>query len=57
MVLAVALVVPLARIVGRLRRNEADDTDKTVFVFLFMGLCFFVAFLRWWFMPWFRQVF
>jgi len=54
--LAIALLVPAVRIAGRMRRDEEDDNDRTVFVFLVLGLCFFAAFLRWWFVPWLRMV-
>ena len=50
--LGTALLVPAWKIVGRLRRDEADDQDKTVFIFLVMGLFFVAAFLRWWLVPW-----
>lgn len=50
--LGIVLMVPTVKIVHRMRRDEADETDKTVFVFLSMGLVFLAAFLRWYLMPW-----
>lgn len=55
--LGTALLVPAGKIVGRLRRDEADDQDKTVFIFLVMGLFFVAAFLRWWLVPWLEITF
>jgi O-antigen ligase len=55
-IIAAALLVPLSRIIGRMRRDEADAQDKTVFIVLIMSLCFFVAFLRWWFVPWLNNL-
>ena len=51
-----ALLVPLYRIVSRMRRDEADEHDKTAFIVLAMSLVFFLAFLRWWFVYWLRNV-
>lgn len=55
--LGTALLVPAWKIVVRLHRDEADDQDKTVFIFLLMGLVFVAAFLRWWLVPWIQITF